>query len=173
MNIEMSLDIYDPSTTVTVSLNGDHKHFGFQFRSDLQTPAIQDCGHGTPASNIECWRSMFSNANIRAINGEIINTIAHSHQQAKELRATSTTECAVTIAHEYFGNLHTAQGLPQIHFDQLQALAHHLNCIKYGDDYNFNEDQDQDATVMKAIAEGIVPHKFTRQILKQREDWTT
>ena len=38
-----------------------------------------------------------------------------------------------------------------MHFDQLQAVAHHLNCIKYGDDYNLYEDQDEDAIVMKAI----------------------
>ena len=60
-----------------------------------------------------------------------------------------------------------------MHFDQLQAVAHHLNCIKYGEDYNLYEDQDEDAIVMKAIAEGIIPHKFTRRILKQRDDWTT
>ena len=60
-----------------------------------------------------------------------------------------------------------------MHFDQLQLVAHHLNCIKYGDDYNLYEDQDEDAIVRKAIAEGIIPHKFTRRILKQRDDWTT
>ena len=55
-----------------------------------------------------------------------------------------------------------------MHFDQLQAVAHHLNCIKYGDAFNFYEDQGEDAIVMKAIADGtIVPHKFTRRILKQ------
>ena len=60
-----------------------------------------------------------------------------------------------------------------MHFDQLQAVAHHLNCIKYGDDYDLYEDQDEDTIVMKVIPEGIIPHKFTRRMLKQRDDWTT
>ena len=53
-----------------------------------------------------------------------------------------------------------------MHFDQLQAVFHHLNCIKYGDDYNLYEGQEENATVMKAFAVGTVPHKFTRRILK-------
>ena len=59
-------------------------------------------------------------------------------------------ECTITIAHEDFGNLDIAQGLLQMHFDQLQAVAHHFNCIKYGDNYDLYEDQDEDAIVMKA-----------------------
>ena len=57
-----------------------------------------------------------------------------------------------------------------MHFDQLQAVAHHLNCIKYGDDYILYEDQDEDVIVMKAIAEGIIPHKSSQRILNQRDD---
>ena len=57
-----------------------------------------------------------------------------------------------------------------MYFDQLQAVAHHLHCIKYGDDYNLYKDQDEGIIVMKAIAEGIIPHKFTRRILKQIDD---
>ena len=60
-----------------------------------------------------------------------------------------------------------------MHFDQLQDVAHHLNCTEYGDDYNLHDDLDKDDIVMKAIAEGIISHKFTRRIVKQREDWTT
>ena len=83
MNIEMSLDIYDPSTTVTVSLHGDHKHLGFIFHSNLRTPTIQKCEHGTPASNIKRWRSRFQNTAIRAIDGKIIGTIAQLNQRVK------------------------------------------------------------------------------------------
>ena len=80
--------------------------------------------------------------------------------------ASDAPDYTIIIAHEDFGNLHATQRLPQMHFDQLQAVTHHLNCIKYGDNYNLYEDQDEDAIVMKAIAEGIIPHKFARRILK-------
>ena len=140
---------------------------------DLRTPTIQDCEHGTPINNIERWRSRFCNAGIKAINEEIIVTIVQFQHQIQTLRNNVAPACSITIAHKNFGSLHTTEGLPQIHFGQLQAVAHHLNCIKYGDDYNLYEDQDEDDTVMKAIAEGIIPHKFTRRILKQGDNWTT
>ena len=70
-------------------------------------------------------------------------------------------------------DLHTAQGLPQMHFDQIKAVAHHLNCIKYGDDYNLHEYQDKDGIVYKAIADDIILRKLTQRILEQRENWDT
>ena len=102
-----------------------------------------------------------------------MDTILQFQDQIKRLRDTRAPDCAITFAHEDFGSLHTAQGLPQMHFDQLQAVTHHLNCIKYSDNYNLYEDQDEGAIAMKAIAEGIIPHKFTCRILKQRDDWST
>lgn len=134
MNIDMSLDIYGPSTTITVSLDRDHDRLGFIFHSDLRTPTIQECAHGTPPNSIEQWRSRFRNATIRALNGEIIDTMTQFQHQINVLRASATPDCMITLAHEDFGNLHTAQGLPKMHFDQLQEVDHHLNCIKYGDD---------------------------------------
>jgi hypothetical protein len=34
----------------------------------------------------------------------------------------------------------TASGIPQLHFDLLHAIAHHLHVMKYGKDYNLWED---------------------------------
>ena len=94
-----------------------------------------------------------------------MDTIAQFQTQINRLWSNGAQECSITIAHEDYGNLHTAQSLPQMHFDHLQAVAHHLNCIKYGDYYDLYNDQDEDAIVMKAITEGIIPHKFTGRIL--------
>ena len=134
MSIDMSLDIYDPSITVSVSTTGTHSNLGFVFHSDLRTPTIQDCNHDTPANNIERWSSRFRNATIQAINGEMIDTTAQFQTQITTIRNNGVPKCCIAIAHEDFGNLHTAQGLPQMYFDQLKAVAHRLNCIKYGDE---------------------------------------
>ena len=113
----MSLVICGQSTTVTISLYGDPTHLGCFFHSNLRTPIIQECEHGTPASNIKQWRSRLRNATIQAVNGEIMGTIEQFQLQFKDLRNTHTAEFAITIAQEDFGNLHTAQGLPQMHFN--------------------------------------------------------
>ena len=57
MSIDISLDIYGPSTTISLSTSGTHSNLGFVFHSNLRTPTIQGCDHGTPANNIERWRS--------------------------------------------------------------------------------------------------------------------
>ena len=63
------------------------------------------------------------------------------------------------------------QGLPQINFDQLQAVAYHFNCtLKYGDDSNLYEKQVKNTIVHQDIVDRITPHKLTRRFPKQRND---
>ena len=61
MSIDMPLDIYGPSTALSLPISGTHSSLGFVFHSNLRTPTIQDCDHGTPANNIERWRWRFRN----------------------------------------------------------------------------------------------------------------
>ena len=139
MQTDMSLDIYSPSTTVILPVDNTHPTLEFLFHDELNTPTIQDCAPCTPASTIERWRSRFRHGTIRAINGAIIDTIPQLKLIIQEILKIEATMCSINITHEDFGNLHsTAQGLPQMHLDQLKAVAHHLNCIKYGDDYNLH-----------------------------------
>ena len=119
MNVHKSLDIYGPSITIAVSIEGNHEHLGFVFCSDLQTPTIHEFAYGTPAKNIGRWCSEFRNATIRTINGEIINTFTQFQQQIVILRATARPGCTITIACEDFRSLYTAQGSPQMYFDHL------------------------------------------------------
>ena len=76
-----------------------------------------------------------------------------------------------TIAHEEYSNLHTASGVPQIDFDQLQAVAHHLNCMHYGDDYRLHDPDYDEAVIHQAMANNMLPAKLTRCVLLKREDW--
>ena len=74
-----------------------------------------------------------------------------------------------------FSNIHTAQGIPQMKFDLLKAIAHHHpNCIKYREDYNLlKKKQNEEVIEHQAITDGITPHKFTRKLLKRNEGWET
>ena len=82
MNIDVFLDIYCPSRTINVTLEG---LLGFIFHSDLRTPVIQDCAHGSLANSIDHWRSRFCKATIRAINGEIMDTIPRFKEHIQQL----------------------------------------------------------------------------------------
>ena len=60
-------------------------------------------------------------------------------------------------------NLHTAEGIPQLNFDQLNAIAHHLHAIKHNtktwetlDPNHTDKDAQHYATI-----NSIVPVKLT------------
>ena len=99
----------------------------------------------------------------KLITEEIVHsTIDQPNLRIKELRQQKYQIYVVIIAHEDFGNLHAAQGLSQMHFDQLKAVVHRLNSIKYGDSYDlYYEPQDEGAIIHRAIVGGAIPHKPT------------
>eukprot|EP00536_Pseudo-nitzschia_multiseries_P018861 jgi/Psemu1/57705/gm1.57705_g len=133
LQLQMSLDIYGPSSVVSVSLNRNNTSLGFIFHNRVTTPAILNCYTHTPEASIARWQSCFCNGNICAINNEQILTIMQLTTCIAELQQQKQKTCYISIAHEDFANFHTATGIPQLHFDQLKAIAHHLHNIKYGD----------------------------------------
>ena len=79
----------------------------------------------------------------------------------------------MTIAHEEAKNLHTAEGVPQSHFDQLNAIVHHLHAIKH-DTESWTSLQpcpvEEDAAHCATI-KGMLPVKLTRQTVMKQPDW--
>jgi hypothetical protein len=72
----------------------------------------------------------------------------------------------VTIAHHEIAQPLTASGIPQLHFDQLHAIAHHLHVMKYGEDYDLWDDKTSmlavhEDTIHQAIADDQAVACFT------------
>jgi hypothetical protein len=177
-NIEMSMDIFGPSTTETISMDCRHATLGLIFCPDNGTerPIIQECQPGTPAAKIRNWRSRFRYGTLRAINGEYVDTVHAAITKFAQLHDARATDCKITIAHPEIAQPLTASGIPQLHFDQLHAIAHHLHVLKHGDDHNLWGDTSDwpvldEETVHQAIVDDQVPAKFTRRQLKTRQDW--
>jgi hypothetical protein len=178
LNIEMSLDIFGPSTTEILSIDPKHPTLGFKFHSPQpdNRPTLHFCQSGTPAAKIKNWRSRFRHGTIRATDGEYMDTIEDVRRTVATLKDSSRKDCKVTIAHHEVAQPLTASGIPQLHFDQLHAIAHHLHVLKYGEDYNLWGDHDQmpdvhEDTIHQAIADDQAVARFTRRQLKRREDW--
>ena len=51
LQLEMTLDTFDPSTTIKVAITNVHD-LGFQFHTGKYTPTIIDCEPGSPANTI-------------------------------------------------------------------------------------------------------------------------
>ncbi len=65
-----------------------------------------------------------------------MDTIEDVRHTIATLRDSNRTDCKITIAHHEITQPLTASGIPQLHFDQLHAIAHHLHVMRYGDDYD-------------------------------------
>jgi hypothetical protein len=66
LNIETSLDIFGPSTTETIDIDGRHPTLGFEFHSSAASarPIIKFCKTGTPAAKLHNWRSRFRHGTL-------------------------------------------------------------------------------------------------------------
>jgi hypothetical protein len=178
LNIEMSLDIFGPSTTETVDINMRHPTMGFEFHSPQMSarPVIKACKSGTQAAKLKNWRSRFRHGTIRAIDGEYMDTIEDIHLTFKRLLESNRMNCEITIAHHEISQPLTASGIPQLHFDQLHAIAHHLHVMRYGDDYDLwgkygSFPEVDESTIHNAIADEQTVARFTRRQLCKRTDW--
>jgi hypothetical protein len=178
LNIELSLDIFGPSTTEVINIDPRHPTLGIEFHSPQPTarPTIKLCKSGTPAAKLRNWRSRFRHGTIRAIDGEYMDTIEDVRHTIATLRDSNRTDCKITIAHHEIAQPLTASGIPQLHFDQLHAIAHHLHVMRYGDDYDLWDNKDSfpaidEDTIRQAIADDQAVARFTRRQLKRREDW--
>ena len=168
LNIEMSADIYGPSSTEEIDIHPTHPTLGFDmhFTNLSAKPTIKNCKTGTPAARIKHWRSKYRHGTIRAINGIYVDTIQDIQETVTKLKGSNATTCTITIAHPEIPEPLTHEGIPQLHFDQLHMLAHHLHVLKYGDNYDLWDDKTtkpplSEATIHQAIADGITPAKLT------------
>jgi hypothetical protein len=106
-----------------------------------------------------------------------MDTIDDVHQTIRKLVESNRANCKVTIAHHEVAQPLTASGIPQLHFDQLHAIAHHLHVMRYGKDYDLWGDHNSfpdvdESTIHQAVAdEDQVAAHFTRRQLKRRTDW--
>jgi hypothetical protein len=106
---------------------------GFKFQSKLgsKRPVIHNCKSGTQAAQLRNWQSRFRYGTLCAINGQFIDTIDDAQIIISKLNDSKKQECKVTITHPEIAQPLTASGIPQLHFDQLHAIAHHLHILKY------------------------------------------
>ena len=77
------------------------------------------------------------------------------------------------MAHEEIKNIHTSEGVPQPHFDQLNAMSHHLHAIKHNAE-SWTPPQPcplEDNAQHHATINGMLPVKLTRRTVKEQSDW--
>ena len=149
------------------------QHLGFIFHEGKSSPTTADCKTKTPANGIRQWQSRFRHRTTRAINGIHTFTITQFQEELNVTRRKNKRQCHTMTAHKEVKNLHTGEGVPQLHFDQSNAIAHHLHAVKH-DTESWTTSQpcpkEEDATHHVTI-NGVLLVEPTRQTVMKQPDW--
>jgi hypothetical protein len=134
--LEMSLSIFDRSIKENVSLRGNHPTLGIlvAMHEDLKNAVIvTPMMSGTSAAKIPRWRSRYRNSIIQEVDGNQITTPADLINAIREARLARKETVEITFGRPQMSAM-TSDGIPQLHFDQLNVTAHHLHAIRTGED---------------------------------------
>jgi hypothetical protein len=149
-SLEFSCDPFGPSFDEPVSLSGIHPTAGLDLLPDAARGhlRLRACLTATPAARILRWRSRIRHAFLIAIDGNPVHTIEDVQKAIATLRQTTQHTARFTFTHDEIRTNLTAEGVPQLYFDQLNHIRQHL----------------EDIRSPKA-------HKLTRRTLTSTTDW--
>jgi hypothetical protein len=127
-----SLNNSGPVMAEKVILKGTHPLLEMEITPDKDNPTqmhLQSCHPNTPMSKVPRWRGRLQGAHIQSINDvpvHLVQDIKSIIQARSQLRRTAaTTQLAMPLAPAMADH-----GVPQLHLDQLNVIAHHLDAIK-------------------------------------------
>ena len=170
-NIYFSTDPYNNHLTHSVSTSGTHKTLGLDLRCDDLTGRLQlsICIPGTPAARITKWRSQLQKSSILTVDGKHVSTILDVENAVKEAQTKQVATIDIDFGTIDKVPLHPSYGVPQLHFDQLNVIAHHLHDMN---GFTCPDCTNADATSCpQVIAKAASSPRFTRRILQQHQDW--
>jgi hypothetical protein len=185
--LEMSLSIFDRSIKERIPLRGNHPTLGLvvEPHADLKhAVVVTQMMSGTSAAKIPRWRSRYRNAIIQEVDGEQITTPQDVKDTIRAARLARKTTVEITFGRPQSSSL-TSDGIPQLHFDQLNVIAHHLHAIRTGED-QWNQKENIKLTgddetyawppisaeaIDEAVIKGLAIPKLSRKKLQDTDTW--
>ena len=185
--LEMSLSIFDQSIKERIPLRGNHPTLGLLVapHPDLKHAiVVTQMQSGTSAAKIPRWRSRYRNSIIQEVDGEQITTTQDLENKIRLARQANKEQVTITFGRPQMSSM-TSDGIPQLHFDQLNVIAHHLHAIKTGDDQwnqkdNIRRTGDDEAyawppisaeAIEQAVIKGLAIPKLSRKKLRHTDTW--
>ena len=170
-NIFFSTDPYNNHLKHTVEITGTHKTLGLDLKKDVYTGRLQlqACIPGTPVAHIPKWRSQLVNSTLLKVNDVPVSTISEVEKIINKMRQHNKNTVTITFGTIEKVPIHPSYGVPQIHFDQLNVIAHHLHELK-GHPLSDCNNEHFNICIPKINKVESTP-RFTRRYLKQQKDW--
>jgi hypothetical protein len=128
----VSLDDAGPVISERVLLRGTHPLLGMGITADKDNPNrlyLQNCTPSTPMALIPRWRSHLRGAHIRSINDIPVHSISNIRSIIRDERHKRQPSITVQMA-KALAPAMTDHGVPQLHLDQRNVIAHHLDAIQ-------------------------------------------
>jgi hypothetical protein len=175
--LDVTLNIFEPAVTETLSLRGTHETLGLvteQHPEYSESVAFRQCHPGAVShKTIRRWKSRLKGSIIRMVDDTSITDREQLRQVIKEKRRKGQTQIRIQFAQPRWSSM-TGEGLPTLHFDQLNVIAHHLHHISTGEDLWPNKGEwppIDDASIALAIMTGLAIPKITRRKAMQSTSW--
>ena len=175
--LNVTLNIFEPAVTETLPLRGTHETLGLvteQHPEYSDSVVFRQCHPGTVShKTIRRWKSRLKGSIIRMVDDISITDREQLRQVLQEKRRKGQTQVRIQFAQPRWSSM-TGEGLPTLHFDQLNVIAHHLNHISTGEDLWPNKGEwppIDDASIALAIMKGLAIPKITRRKAMQSTSW--
>jgi hypothetical protein len=177
----ISLDDSGPTVSERVILKGTHPLLGMDLKVDKDNPSrvyLQNCTPSTPMARIPKWRSRLRGARICSINDIPINSMEDIRSMIRDQRQKWKTHITIQMSKPLAPAMND-QGVPQLHLDQLNVIAHHLDAIKQDRTESWTglptdmpplDEEDIAAAINKGMA---IPRMTRRTVMKtpEAEKW--
>jgi hypothetical protein len=136
--LNVTLNIFKPAVTETLQLCGTYETLGLvteQHPKYSETIVYRLCHPGTLLhKTIHRWKSPLKGSIIQLVDDiSITDTDQQLRQVLNEKRQKGQTQVRIQFARPHRWNSMTGEGLPTLHFDQLNVIAHHLHHITTGE----------------------------------------
>ena len=131
-DIYFCTDPFDATMEVDVPIKGDHPTLGIlsAYCDSRQRLQITDMAISTPGSRIKSWRTVLRKSYILKFNDFAVQTQEDLEHAIQQTRLRKMLKAKLIIATDKSYGVHPMEGILQIHFDQLNVIAKHLEDIK-------------------------------------------
>jgi len=142
-DLYFSTDPFDQTLAIDVPIKGDHPTLGIltDFCDARQRLQVRDMALSTPGSRLKKWRTVIRKSYILKFNDFSIQSQQDLEHAISQTRLRRMLKAKLVIATDRSYGVDPMEGILQIHFDQLNTIAKHLEDIK----------RDQDAAQMATL----------------------
>ena len=125
-----------PSMEIKIDVTGRHPTLGMTFSTEPgKSLVLLKCNPGTPSARIPKWRNHLRNAQCREIDGVTVMTMAHVKKAISQARTSGKKDISLVFSTEKFASMNPQEGVPQIHYDQMNVIAASHHAARTGEEY--------------------------------------